>query len=127
MFTVKVSDPAGSTHVQDVRLLINSVVSGAQACYVYYDVKTKALLLVKDSGNGSTRVPLGSGKSLSNSQCVVLTHGAVAQTQGNVVSASIPIRFAPTFAGHKVVALYAEDTAGANSGLAIKGQYTVTK
>src|SRR2546426_8507609 len=56
MFTVTFSDPKGVGHLKSARVLINDLLDGRKACYVYYYRAENAFLLVKDSGEGSTQM-----------------------------------------------------------------------
>ena len=124
-FVIKFSHKGGYRQFSDVRLLINAQVAGDNACYVYYSLPTNSFLLVNDAGNGSTSAVLGSGTSVQNSQCNVLTEGANAIGDGSGLSVSIPIRFKTTFAGQKKLILYAETTGGVSTDLVLKGLYEV--
>ncbi|MEO8126258.1 MAG: hypothetical protein ABI822_04145 [Bryobacteraceae bacterium] len=125
-FIVKFSQPGNYRQLSNVRLLINSETSGGHACYVYYSLVPNAFLLVNDSGQGSAAAALGSGATVENSQCTVLTEGAKVEGAGSDVSVTIPIRFKAAFAGVKKLVLFAENSAGANTDLVLKGQYEVT-
>jgi len=78
---------------------------------------------VDDSGEGSKAAVLGSGASIENSQCTVLTQGAAVAGDGPDLSVTIPIRFKPAFAGEKKLVLFAEAASGANTDLVMKGEY----
>ena len=124
-FTIRFTGPAGSGAMTDVRLLVNSELNGAKACYVYYDFPSNSLLLVNDLGDGSTRAAVGSGKSVENGQCQVTAEGASVVRSGGEITATIPVTFKPAFAGAKDIYLYATTSAGANTGLVKKGAWTV--
>jgi hypothetical protein len=127
-FTVKFSQPRGYKHLHQVRLLINSVLNGGMACYVYYELPTKSFILADDGGRDTPRVALGSGKSIQNSQCTVHTHGASAVGRGDDLTVVIPIQFKQSFAGEKQLFLWAVATkTDANTDFVPSGQYTVTK
>lgn len=122
-FVVKFSQPGGYKQLSDVRLLINADTNGRDACYVYYSVPSNSFLLVNDSGEGSKAAVLGSGASIDNSQCTVLTQGATVAGDGSDLSVTIPIRFKPAFAGDKKLVLFAEAASGAHTDLVLKGEY----
>ena len=126
-FTVKFSEPGGYTHLKQVRLLINSVLNGKMACYVYYALPTKSFILADDSGRDTPRVALSSGRSIQNHQCWVHTHGASGVGHGDDLTVVMPIQFKPSFAGAKQLFLWAVATGGANSDFVSRGNYVVTK
>lgn len=119
------SHPAGAAAVRETRLLINSSLDGRNACYVYYAANMKALLLVADQGTGSSRIPLDGSSSGSNSQCQVLASGSSVSTDGNLLTLSVAIKFAPSFKGDKKVFLYAEDQERRSFPLRQLGSWTV--
>ncbi|MEP6535445.1 MAG: hypothetical protein ABJF23_09025 [Bryobacteraceae bacterium] len=125
-FTIKFSRPGGYRQLSDIRLLINAEADGAHACYVYYSVPTGSVMLVNDSGEGSTAVALEGGAAVENSQCTVLTKGASAKGEGTDISVTLPIRFKPKFAGAKKLFLYAEAANGAKSDMVAKGVFEPT-
>jgi len=124
-FTIRFSNTSGSDGLIDLRVLINSELSGAKACYVYYDLASNSFLLVNDSGEGSTRATLGTGAATENGQCIVSTAGAASTRNGAETTVSIPIKFKPSFAGAKNLYL-SSSTRDGTAALAAKGTWTVT-
>ncbi len=125
LFSALYSHPAGSTHITNVRVLFNPYVDGRNACYVYYDRKTSSLLLVKDSGQGTTRARLGAPGSLTNSQCTVDPGASSAMDKGNDLTLRLQVTLKSGFAGNKNTYLYAEDIDGKSTGLQQRGSWTV--
>lgn len=82
-------------------------------------------MLVKDSGQGTTRARVGTAGNLANSQCTVDTGASTAIDKGNELTLRLMISFKTTFAGIKNVYLYAEDVDGKSTGLQQRGSWTV--
>ena len=103
-------------------ILINSVISGANACYLVHTVG-KELYLLNGTGpnlqpgsitfNGSIASPLG------NSQCTVIS-GTVA-TSGNEIVVTVNVSFASSFNGNKFVYKGMTDSTGSNTGWQLVG------
>jgi hypothetical protein len=121
------SDTNGIADLGVVNILINSAIDGRHACYLAFVPSTGALYLVDDAGDAAgpysgTTLP-GSG-TVSNSQCTVGGPGSTLSTNGNNLTLTLPITFAPGFAGNQVFFLAARNNS-ANSGWQAAGSVTV--
>jgi hypothetical protein len=123
-FTAVYSDPAGTSDLNNVRMLINTAINGTNACYVYYYPATNALYL-ENNGNTGTLGPLtpGSSSSLSNSQCTLAGTGSSASASGNNLTVHFALTFASAFTESKNVYLEGNN-AYAGSGWSQKGSWT---
>lgn len=124
-FSVVFSDSEGASQINIVRVLFNGAVDGRQACYVYYDRDSASLLLVNDSGEGSSSQPLGGKLGLENSQCRVDTVGSSVAVQGGQVTLNLAVAFKRAFSGPKNIYLAAEDRGGKSTGSQALGTWTV--
>jgi len=130
-FTFTFSDVGGWQNLTVVDVLIRNVLDGRQACYVAFvpsSANAGAVDLVDDQGDAggpySYMLLPGSG-SVSNSQCSITAAGSSAAGSGNTLTVTLPITFAPGFAGNKAVYLSAQD-ASSTSGWQALGTWGVT-
>ena len=131
-FSVNVTGPEGYQSVGVVNLLIRDALDARAACYIAYSLPLGVLYLVSDVGPDALSPPLilGSGGTVSNSQCIV--SGIGSSPLGffnNSTSFSselrINITFNPSFAGPKLVYAAARDTRDRTYGWEIIGTHTV--
>ena len=115
--TFTYQDETSATNLQTAWALINTALDGRDACYVAYYRPGNQLYLIPDDGDGSQarNIALGSGGTLSNSQCSISTQGASAQTSGNTLTVTLPITFTTVFVGFKAVWMAAQTTNGQTS------------
>ncbi|PWU11897.1 MAG: hypothetical protein C5B51_01805, partial [Terriglobia bacterium] len=102
--------------------------NGVNACWVLYTYSTtpNTLQLANDAATGfSSPINVGSGSTLSNSQCTVSATGASATVAGNSVTVNVPLSFSPNFAGAKTVYGLATDVFAQNSAWQTVGSWTV--
>lgn len=122
-FTEVFSSAVGGQDISVTQVLINSVLTGPQACWVGYISGSNQFLLINDAGTGwlPTSVPPGSG-SVSNSQCTLLGAGSSATRSGNQLSVTFNLQFETNFAGSKTIWTNAYS---ASTGLGSSWQSTV--
>ncbi len=114
-------------------LLINplntpaSQVSGAAACYIYYERAAASISLINDAGTAWLGpVALGSSSPLGNSQCTI--NAAQSNTNGTSVNdlyLNLAITLAPGYAGPKSTYEYVVDHASQIVGWNPVGTWTV--
>lgn len=124
-FTFVFSDPDGDANLYSAAIIINSVLNGKQACYLTYDPADSSVSLAGDDGTVATRIPLGSVATAQNSQCSVQGAGSSASLSGTSVTLRLALAFRPSFAGNKNIYMFAQDFTGLNSGMQIRGNWTV--
>ncbi|PWU12665.1 MAG: hypothetical protein C5B51_00355 [Terriglobia bacterium] len=127
-FALAVNDVSGPAAIGSISLLVNAGLNGVNACWVLYTYSTtpNTLQLANDAATGfSSPINVGSGLTLSNSQCTVSGTGASASVAGNSVTANVPISFSPSFAGAKNVYGLATDVFAQNSGWCTEGSWTI--
>ena len=128
VFVESVTDPGGPANIAAVVMLVNSSLTGAGGCFLNYSASINSIYLANDAGSAWTGpLLLGSGMSLTNSQCTVSAVGASATVVGGMLTVSLPIAFSPAFAGSKNTWGYASNNSGANSGYQLTGTWTVTR
>jgi hypothetical protein len=119
------SDPNGTADLATVRMLFNTAVNAASACYVLYYPGSNLLYLENDGGNGlSAGVTPGSASQVSNSQCTLTGTGSSISVSGNNVTLNLALAFSGTFVGSKNVYLYASESNATTSGWVQKGTWT---
>ena len=126
-FTAVYTDPNGLTDLGTAKFLINTAISGVNACDIYYVRAANALYLYNNAGLATTG-PLtpGSSSSLSNSQCVLAGSGTSVTSSGNTLTVKLAITFQSAFSGSKNVYMDAINTSGSiSSGWSQEGTWTV--
>jgi sugar lactone lactonase YvrE len=124
-FAAVYSDPNGTADLATARMLFNTSISAAGACYVYYYPVSNLLYLENDSGTAaSAGVTPGSSAQVSNSQCTLTAAGSSTSISGNNLTLNIALTFSATYLGAKNVYLYASSEGGANSYWVQKGAWT---
>jgi beta-propeller repeat-containing protein len=123
-FTFVYTDPRGYAALNTVSALIGSSQAAAGACYIYYAAAQNAIYLANDAGtNWSTAGVLGSGTTLSNSQCTVNPATSSVSGAGNNLTLNVAFTFKPSFGGSRNIYMSAYD--GTDSGWLQKGTWTV--
>jgi len=107
-FAATFSDAGGAGSILAARVLINSSLSGANACFLYYYAGASVLYLLTDSGTFQAPISIGSSGTLSNSQCSVNVGASSAVLSGNTLTLNLALTFTPAFAGAKNVYLEAQ-------------------
>jgi hypothetical protein len=123
-FVAQYSDPNGPADLASVRLLFNSTVNGAHACYVQYTPALNLLYLENDGGTGvSAGITPGSQATVSNSQCKLIAAASNYLVSGNSGILFVTITF--TSALPTNIYLYAASASG-NSGWVQQGTWGVS-
>ncbi len=125
-FAFRVADPSGHENLGTMLVVINSVLSAANSCYLYYSASANMLALASDAGDGwSNPVALGAGVTLENRQCRVNVSTASRTLSGTELTVTVAIVFKPEFAGLKSSYLYVDNRSGLSSGWVKFGTWTV--
>ena len=117
------SDPDGFADMNPVYTLINGVLDGRNACYVWYSYSS--LYLVSDDGQTllGPLTPGGSG-SVQNAQCILNAAGSSVSTSGTNLTLNLALTFKAAFTGTKNIYMQAQDMAGLTSGWTSRGTWT---
>ena len=92
----------------------------------YFNRPANTVSLLNNAGTAWTTAAIGSVGSLQNSQCTIALGGSTtAVPSGNVLTLNLALTFKTAFAGAKNVILYAANAGGTNSGLQVRGTWTV--
>jgi hypothetical protein len=117
-------DPNGHPDMTIGLIVVNSVLSPSQSCYVYYAPALRSVWLANDAGNAwfgpST---LGTPTRLQNSRCMVDAGRSSDLRTGETVILNLSISF-PAGAGPKNLYFYAQDAAGLATGWQEMGAWT---
>jgi len=126
-FTFQYGDSAGATDLATVWTWINATfaTSAANSCLFNYTRASNTLALLNDAGTANFIGTLGSGGTLQNSQCTISLAGSTVVVSGNALTLTVPVTFAPTYAGTKTIFMYAANGAGTNSAWQPRGTWTV--
>jgi hypothetical protein len=125
-FSAKYSDPQGAAEINQAWLLVNSGTSGAGGCFVYYHPQANQLFLRNDSGSAWLAPGLTPGGvgSVANSQCTLNASSSSVSMSGNTLTLNVSVTFSASFAGARIVSLYASGLSGLNSGWVKEGTWT---
>jgi hypothetical protein len=119
--TFRFTDAAGTSDINVVDVLINSVLDGQTACYIAYVPSANTLYLVDNTGDAGgpyagSMVLNGGGGSISNSQCQITNAGSSATTTATTLVLTLNVTFESAFAGNQLVHLAQVNVAGYTSG-----------
>lgn len=124
-FTAIYSDTNGGTDIALAHLLVNSSVTGSNACFVEFNRPANTLRLMNDAGNTWLGpITPGSG-SLSNSQCSLAGAGSGGSVSGNNLTVTYAVTFNTNFSGTMNLNLLAIDNGGQPGSWQSKGTWTV--
>jgi len=126
VFSAVYSDPNGAADLNQVLLLVNTSLTLAGGCYVYYYPQGNQLFLSNNAGTAwltPALTPGGSG-TLANSQCTLNASSSTASTSGNNLTLGVSLTFASTMVGSRNVYLYGSGLSGQNSGWVKSGTWT---
>ncbi len=124
-FKAVYADLNGGGDLSEALLLVNSSVSAANSCYVYYQALGNHLYLANNAGAWITpALTPGVAGTVSNSQCTLNAGSSSVSTAGNDPTLNVALRFSGTVAGSPDVYLYALGFSGQNSGWVKEGTWT---
>ncbi len=126
-FTFVMSDQGGSNFLVAAAMLFASSpgFNLNNSCYIVYDRTANRFSLMADSiASGSVGLTLGSGGSVSNSQCTLYGSGSTVTIGATTITITLNLTFNPRFAGAKNTFLFASEN-GFNSGWVQVGSWTV--
>ena len=125
VFTFVFSHPSGGSAIDTVQALVatGSTVSGVNNCYFFAQGNS---LWLRNDAHTEWLGPItaGTSTSVSNSQCAVFASGFSLTASGNNLTLTVPVTFAPSFAGAKTIYTRATDRAGVVSDLVQAGAWT---
>lgn len=127
VFTFTYSSAAGAGYLNEALALWNGAVSSSGGCFVQYFVAANALYLANDAGDAETGSALtpGTAGSLSNSQCTINGTGSSVSSAGTMLSLTLSVSFAPTFAGTHNIFGYSMDNSNQGSGWLGLGTWSI--
>ncbi len=123
-FTFVFSDSQSATNLAAAAMLFAPTLVAEDSCYVVYDRNRGTIQLEWDDVKGNESQPVGSSKTLQNSQCVI---GATSVTVTALFTTiTLDITFKNPFTGLKNIYMYSADGDGSiNTGWVQRGTYTV--
>jgi hypothetical protein len=121
-----ISDGSGYQDISRIELLINAPGNSRNYCDLIYQRAENRFWIVNDAATQWIGpVALGSGGTLSNSQCTLNASAATVTANGTSLTVTFPVTFSSTFAGAKTVYLYGASNSGQNSNYQPLGTWTV--
>jgi hypothetical protein len=125
-FSLQVSDPDGFQDITEVGFMVAAASDAVAACRVRYNRALNTLELRDDTGTGWLGpATTGSGTTLENSHCVLVTSAASASGNGSVFTLNLPITFRGAFAGAKNLYGSVIDSGGSGVEWQSLGTWTV--
>jgi hypothetical protein len=124
-FTAVFSDPNGYQSLSGIHMLVNSSVSGTNACWIYYDAVGKVLWLASDNAASWSSTAVASTTTVQNSQCQIAGSGISVTGSGANLTLNVPITFKPAFAGTRNIYMSASDKSGSASNYIQTGAWNV--
>jgi hypothetical protein len=124
-FQFTLTDANGYANITGAQILVNSALSSANSCYVYYSRASNMFYVANDAGSWQAGVTGGASTTTGNSRCTLNAAGSSGSGSGNSLTITVQLSFTALFAGSRGVWLLGED-ATSNSGWTSLGSYTVT-
>ena len=123
-FTFVFSDSQSATNLAAAAILFAPALVVENSCYVVYDRNRGTIQLEWDNVMGNENQPVGSSKTLGNSQCTIGATSVTATALSTTIT--LDITFKSAFTGLKNIYMYGADGDGSiNTGWVQKGTYTV--
>jgi len=125
-FSYVFSDPNGYADVSTAQMMINSTLSVAGGCWMYYSRASNQVWLMNNAGTAWLGpVTLGPAGTLSNSQCTVNAGGSSSSGSGTNLTVNVVLSFTPAFGGAKTNYMVVYDAGGLSPGWQANGAWTV--
>lgn len=125
-FTFTFRDSNGAPDIQRVQILFNFSLNASNACLVYVNRITNAMLLLNDAGNAFLGpVPMGLPGQLDNGQCTLDAGRSSATLAGMDLHVNVHLTFKPTLAGSLENYAEALDSGDLSSTYVRAGSWTV--
>src|SRR5262249_21695455 len=114
----------GASDIASAGMLVNSALTAANGCLVFFARASNQFFLVNDAGTAFLGpVTAGSNASLQNSSCVFDASTSGSATVGTVLTGTAALRFKPAFAGSKNNYMLANDSVNQSSGWIMRGTF----
>jgi uncharacterized protein YhjY with autotransporter beta-barrel domain len=125
-FRFTASDANGYGDLISMQVVIDQSVGAFNTCHLAYGPPANQIFLLNDSRTQwMGGVQLGSGGTLSNSQCSVNLGASSASGSGNTVTLDLNMSFSGGYSGTKNILMYTLDKMYQGSGWQTKGTWTV--
>ena len=125
-FTFLFSDTRGYTAIGSAQIIVNSPLSVANGCYLYFSRAANGIYLTNNAGTAwQGPVTIGQSATLQNSECTVSAAGSSSSGAGSNLTLNLALTFLPAFVGNKNVYVEAYDGT-LDTGWVQKGSWTVT-
>jgi len=115
-FQFDIWEPNGYSDVRLGLIVLNSVLSAGQSCYLYYDRASRSIWLASDAG--STWIGpamLGGAAVLQNARCRIDASRSLDAGSGETLNLNLNVTFPPG-GGVKNIFLYVQDQVGLSTG-----------
>ncbi len=126
-FALRYSASAGATRLNNMWVWFTAAYGAVStdSCLAYYNRSANAVSLLSDDGTTWISGELGTLRTLQNSQCAIALRTSSAAASGPSITVNLAMSFRARYAGAKDVYMYADTTAGLNSGWHDRGNWTV--
>ncbi len=124
-FSFVFTDPLGYQDMVWQQIIINSGLTAAGGCYIYYSPSSNQIYLGNNSGSGTLGPQtLGTSGTLQNSQCVLNVGSSTASDSGNLLFLNLALTFESGFTGAKTIWADTDSNAGLSMGWQSLGTWT---
>jgi hypothetical protein len=118
------SDPNGGSDLASVGVWVGSAYKNS--CYLYYQAGSNSIFLLNDSDSGWLGpLVLGTATAIQNSQCVINAASTSISISGDVFTLTLSLTFRASFAGSRIISLWASDRAGLATNWQARGTWNV--
>ncbi|MEZ5356505.1 MAG: hypothetical protein R2762_28050 [Bryobacteraceae bacterium] len=124
-FEAIASHPGGAGQIENMQVLFDIGIRGADACWVDYRPASQTVALRTDDGNSWLAArPIGQPGVVENRQCALAAQNVTATAEGNQLKVVIPVSFKDGMRGDRDVYVIAS-SASAHTGWIKKGHWTI--
>ncbi len=124
-FSFVFADPLGYQDMAWQQIIINSGLTAAGGCYIYYSPSSNQLYLGNNAGSGTLGpVTVGTSGTLQNSQCSLNVGSSTATGSGNNLTLNLALTFESGFTGAKTIWADTASNAGLSMGWQTLGTWT---
>jgi hypothetical protein len=110
---IRVSDINGSRDLQWAQVIINDLLTGAEGCYLHYDVKSNLLFLFNEAGRGYAGfVTVGGAGVVATRYCRIEGSGSSLSRDTHSLHLAVPIWLTQKMDGKYMVFAAAADQSG---------------
>ncbi|MFN0105246.1 MAG: beta strand repeat-containing protein [Bryobacteraceae bacterium] len=123
-FSVVLSDANGFEDISGAVVLVSSVISGNNSCYLFYSRAANLVYLFRDSDGTWLGLAPGASGSVANGNCSLSGNALAISASGTTITLVLPLAFQPSYSGAKNIYVSVNDQSNLTSGWVTAGAWT---